>query len=155
MGALYLNLTQRCKWFPTGKIPETGFLSQTLRNVRNKREIGVNDVTIRTLIKKKGRSNSIENPLSPTDFYSMCLKRLQVVLQVKSPSYSWCFVFVFPLPPIVKDGRIASCSFKKSHEISHPWAYSGISGKISRILVFLCLLDAPTCSVSYDATSST
>ena len=32
---------------------------------------------------------------------------------------------------------------------------SGISGKIFRILVFSCLSGAPTCSVSYDATSST
>ena len=66
----------------------------------------------RTQIKKKGRSNSIENPfLFPINVYSTYLKKLQVVLQVKSSSYSQCFAFVFPLPPTVTDGRITRCSF--------------------------------------------
>jgi hypothetical protein len=63
----------------------------------------------RTLIKKKGNSKSIENPFLVS--YSAYLKKLQVVLQVKSSSYCWCFVFVFPLPSIATDGRIARYSF--------------------------------------------
>ena len=68
----------------------------------------------RTLIKKKGSCNSIENPfLSSTDFSStyVYLKKLQVVLQMKSPFCSWCFVFVFPLPPAATDGRTVRYSF--------------------------------------------
>jgi len=48
----------------------------------------------------------------------MYLKKLQVVLQVKSPSYSWCFVFVFPFPQIVIDGRTARCSWNCSSSSS-------------------------------------
>jgi hypothetical protein len=48
---------------------------------------------------------------SPTDFCSTYLKKLQVVPQVKSSSYRWYFVFVFPLPPIVTSGRIGRYSF--------------------------------------------
>jgi len=66
----------------------------------------------RTLIKKRVAPTVSRIPfLSPTDFYSTYLKKRQVVLQVKSSSYSQCFVFVFPLPPTVTDGRIARCSF--------------------------------------------
>jgi len=76
----------------------------------------------RTLIKKKSSSNSIENPLHISiHFYSKYLKKkMRVVLQVKSPSCSWCFDFVFPLPPSVTDGGTARCSLKKNHEIPIP-----------------------------------
>ena len=82
----------------------------------------------KTLNKDRGSSNSIENPvLVSYRFFSTYLKKLQVFLQVKSPTRS--FVFVYPFPPVVTDGRIARCSFQKNHEISlHPLAYSGISG---------------------------
>jgi len=51
--------------------------------------------------------------LSPADFYSTYLKKLQVLLQVKSSSSIWYFGFVFPVPPIVTDGRTARYSLKK------------------------------------------
>jgi len=66
----------------------------------------------RTLIKKKGSSNNIANPfLCVLQILKHVPEKLQVALQVKSSSYSWCFVFVFPLPPTVRDVRIARCSF--------------------------------------------
>jgi len=43
----------------------------------------------------------------------MYLKNLQVVLQVKSPSYSWCFVFVFPLQPLVTESRIGPSPYNR------------------------------------------
>ena len=71
-----------------------------------------------TLI-KKGSSNIIENPFL-VSFIARTSKNLQVVIQVKSPSCS-CFVFVFPLSPILTDGRTARYSFLKTHEVSfHP-----------------------------------
>ena len=67
----------------------------------------------KTLIKKRGSSYSIENPILVLQIFFLHVpkKKMQVVLQVKSPTYSLCFVFVYPFPPTVTDGRIARCSF--------------------------------------------
>jgi len=47
--------------------------------------------------------------LCPTDFYSK-KKTANCTSRQIDPLCSWCFVFVFPLPPIVTADRIARCS---------------------------------------------
>jgi hypothetical protein len=84
----------------------------------------------RTIIKKKCSSSIIENTfLVSYRFFKHLPKKLQVVIQVKSPSCSWVLFSYFLSHQLRQTVELLDMHSKKSHEISrHPRADTVTSG---------------------------